>query len=68
MRYLKIISSLGKSALIYIFISLLFPVNFKGIRKGVGGGGGGAVGGQLTGFQRFVVAPMKQTFVPSWRK
>ena len=33
-RYLKTISSLGKSALIYIFISLLFPVNFRGVSKG----------------------------------
>ena len=41
MRYLKIISSLGKSALIYIFISfILFPVNFKGVSEGAGGGGG----------------------------
>ena len=39
MQYLKIISSLGKSALIYSFISLLFPVNFRGVSKGGGEGG-----------------------------
>ena len=65
MQYSKIISSLGKSALIYSFISLLFPVNFRGVNKG--GGGGGSVGGQLTGGQRFAVAPMKQALICTFR-
>ena len=63
MQYLKIISSFGKSPLIYRFISLLFPVNFRGVSKGGGGGGGG----QLTGGQRFAVAPMKQALICTFR-